>query len=201
MDKPLVLEFAQFLLKIGLWQWDQHLMGPIEAHFRTNYVEYEVGAMCCMVKLIGNNFVRSEEFLSLIEDSVRMRLNYMVKNEKPTEDFITIESIRHLTEGLSALGDGSRKRLFGLLKTMIILAHRSGRPLLTEDPRLLTQVVRLLCDFQIGVGTELHDIIQEAVSAAKFSGLSELSYLALCAAPEESKCISEANKAKLHQQI
>ena len=95
--------------------------------------------MCKMVKLIGNNFIKSEHFLSLIEDSMRMRLNHMVKNNLSTEELITIESLRSLTEGLSALGDVTKgKRLVNLLKTMVVLAQRDSRPLLIEDVRLLT---------------------------------------------------------------
>ena len=95
--------------------------------------------MCKMVKLIGNNFIKSEHFLSLIEDSMRMRLNHMVKNNLSTEELITIDSLRSLTEGLSALGDVTKgKRLVNLLKTMVVLAQRDGRPLLIEDVRLLT---------------------------------------------------------------
>ena len=95
--------------------------------------------MCKLVKLIGNNFTKSEHFLSLIEDTMRMRLNHMVKNNLSTEELITIDSLRSLTEGLSALSDATKgKRLVNLLKTMIVLAHRDGRSLLTEDVRLLT---------------------------------------------------------------
>ena len=95
--------------------------------------------MCKIVKLIGNNFIKSDHFLSLIEDSMRMRLNHMVKNDISTEELITIDSLRSLTEGLSALGDATKgKRLVTLLKTMVVLAHRDGRSLLTEDVRLLT---------------------------------------------------------------
>ena len=84
-----------------------------------------------MVKLIGNNFIKSEHFLSLIEDSMRMWLNHMVKNNLPTGELITIESLRSMTEGLSALSDATKgKRLVNLLKTMVVLAHRDGRPLL-----------------------------------------------------------------------
>ena len=109
-----------------------------------------------------------------------------------------MESVRNLTEGLSALSSGSHKKLFSLLKTMVILAHREGRPLLVQDTRLLVQVVRLLADFQVGCGTELKSIIQEAIDAASFQGLSELSYLAMCA---EETYVNEETKHKILSQI
>lgn len=170
MDKLVVLEFAKFLLKIGLWQWDQNLMTQIEHHFTQNYVEYQVDSMCKIVKLVGNNFQRSESLLSLIEDSIRMRLNHMIKNEKNTEDYITIEGIRNLTEGLDAYGSlVGTKRLMSLVKTMVILAHREDRPLLKQDAKLLTQVVRLLSDFQVKPGSELFEIVQEAIRDPSFT--------------------------------
>ena len=87
--------------------------------------------MCKMVKLVGNNFQRSESFLGLIEDSIRMRLNYMIKNDKETKDYIQIEGVRNLIEGLDAYSSlVGTKRLISLVKTMIILAHRNDRPLL-----------------------------------------------------------------------
>jgi len=42
-------------------------------------------------------------------------------------------------------------------------------------------VVRLLADFQVSCGDELKSIIKEAIDSAHFQGLSELSYLAMCA--------------------
>ena len=53
------------------------------------------------------------------------------------------------------MSDGSQKKLFSLLKTMVILAHRDGRNLMTEDPKLMAEVVSLLSDMQISVGAEL----------------------------------------------
>ena len=42
-----------------------------------------------MVKLIGSNYMKSKSFLNLIEGSLRMRLNHMVKQSKPTKEFIS----------------------------------------------------------------------------------------------------------------
>lgn len=33
IDKPVVLEFAEFFRQIGLWRWDQYLVRQIETHF------------------------------------------------------------------------------------------------------------------------------------------------------------------------
>lgn len=146
MDIAMVLNYAEFFLEVGLWRWDHNLMGQIDGHFMGNYVSYDVGQMCRLVKLIGHNFMQSGELLSLIEDSLKMHLNHLVKNGKGTEESITGENLHHLVEGLSALGDGSRKRMFSLLKTMVILAHREGRHLLSDDPKLLATFMSLLCD-------------------------------------------------------
>ena len=160
MDKLMALNFAIFLHKISLWQWDQKLMSQIEAHFTENYVQYEVDSMCKLVKLIGNNFQKSQSLLTLIDDSIRMRLNYMIKNEFKTEEFITGEDVRNLVEGLNAYSSMvGTKRLISLVKTMLILAHRDDRPLLASDTHLLTQVVRLLSDFKVKPGSELFEII------------------------------------------
>lgn len=63
-----------------------------------------------------------------------------------------MESVRDLTEGIDELGTASRKKLFTLLKTMIVLANREGRPLLVQDSKLLIEVVRLFTDFQVSCG-------------------------------------------------
>ena len=123
-------------------------------------MQYEVDSMCKLVKLIGNNFQRSQSLLTLIDDSIRMRLNYMIKNEIKTEEFITGEDVRNLVEGLNAYSSMvGTKRLISLVKTMLILAHRDDRPLLASDTHLLTQVVRLLSDFKVKPGSELFEII------------------------------------------
>ena len=127
-----------------------------------------------------------------------MRLNHMVKQSKATDDFISNQSLRDLTEGLSSLSDGSEsKKLFSLLKTMIILAHRNGRNLLKEDLHLLTKVVRLLCDFKVKPGVELYKIIQDVIGDSQFTGLSELSYLAMCCAENDQSYLSADSKAKI----
>ena len=53
------------------------------------------------------------------------------------------------------MSDGSHKKLFSLLKTMVILANRDGRNLMTEDTKLMAEVVTLLSDMHISVGAEL----------------------------------------------
>lgn len=45
----------------------------------------------------------------------------------------------------------------------------------------MAEVVSLLSDMQISVGSELKQIIAEAVEQASFNGIAELSYLALAA--------------------
>lgn len=102
MDKLIALKFAQFLLKIGLWQWDQTLMSQIEAHFSKNYIEYDVKAMCLLLNLVGQNFQKSEPTLQLINDSIRLRLNHVIKNDLQTSEMITVETVRNVVEGLSA---------------------------------------------------------------------------------------------------
>lgn len=46
--------------------------------------------MCKLVKLIGGNFIKSDDFLDLIEDSIKLRLQHYAKNEKSTEEHITV---------------------------------------------------------------------------------------------------------------
>ena len=163
MDKDQILDFAEFMQQIGLWHWDQMIMSQIEAHFSANYVQYDVTQMCRIVNLVGSNYLQSEDLLSLIEDSLKLRLNHMVKNELKTDEFITGQNLNSLAEGLSALGDASRKRLFSLMKTMVILAHRGGRKVLIDEQRLLVKFIKVLADMQVSVGKELKDIIDEAV--------------------------------------
>ena len=55
-----------------------------------------------------------------------MRLNYVVKSGDNWSDHFDVESISNLVDGLSTLGQASRKRLFSLVKTMVIVAYRDG---------------------------------------------------------------------------
>lgn len=119
--------------------------------------------MCRIVNLVGSNYLQSEDLLSLIEDSLKLRLNHMVKNELKTDEFITGQNLNSLAEGLSTLGDAGRKSLFSLMKTMVILAHRGDRKVLIDEQRLLVKFIKVLADMQIGVGKELKNIIDEAV--------------------------------------
>ena len=112
--------------------------------------------MSKIVFLAGHNYQRSDELLATIEDTIRMRINYLLRHEKPVSDVITADVLRNLIEGLSALSLGSKKSIFSLLKTMVILCHREGNAILSSDARLLTQFVALLCDFELSVGKELH---------------------------------------------
>ena len=104
IDKKDVLEFAEFFREVGLWQWEQHLITQIEAHFSANFVSYDVKAMCKLMKLIGGNYIKSDTFLSLIEDSLRLRLQHFAKHSVSTESQINVETVRDFTEGLNLLG-------------------------------------------------------------------------------------------------
>ena len=211
MEKDMALDFAEFFQKIGLWHWDQMLMGQIESTFTANYVQYDVQQMCRIVNLAGNNFLKSDDLLALIEDSLKLRLNHMIKNELKTEECITGKCLTDLTNGLSALGNAKQKRLFSLVKTMVILAKRDGRQVLVDEERLLVKFVKVLADMQISVGQELRAIIDEAVESklqegavanwdrVKFSGLWELSHLALLT--KEKSYMSEETQSKLLKAI
>ena len=147
--------------------------------------------MCKIVKLIGNNFQRSEELLRLIDDSIRMQLNHMIKHDKKTEEYITSTGVLCLIQGLDAYSSLlGTKRLISLAKTMVILAQRDNRPLLLENGQILVHLVRLLADLQVKPGNELFSTIQDAIQNQtgyflNRASLGDLSHLLLCSSGSE----------------
>ena len=69
-----------------------------------------------IVKLIGYNFEKSESFLTLLEDSLKVRVSHAIKSKEPME--INIQGLLDLTEGMSVLGQ-KRPRLIALLKRIL----------------------------------------------------------------------------------
>ena len=57
-----------------------------------------------LTHLVGCNFVKSEPLLSLIEDSLRMRLNYVVKNEEQLDQHYDAATMLQLSNALLQLG-------------------------------------------------------------------------------------------------
>ena len=76
------------------------------------------------MKLIAYNHIKDENFLSLIEESLNLRVTHSLKNKEPLG--ITSDDMKNLTEGMSVKSI-ARKRLNTLLKTMIILEARKGQ--------------------------------------------------------------------------
>ena len=98
-------------------------MVQIQDHFRRNYIDYELPSLCILVKLIGYNHMKDEKFLSLIEESLNLRVTHSLKSKEQLG--ITSNDVKNLTEGMSVKSI-SRKRLNTLLKTIIILEARKG---------------------------------------------------------------------------
>jgi hypothetical protein len=157
-------------------------MGQLHSHFERNSIDYEMPKLCTLVKLIGSNHQKHEGFLSLIEETINMRVQHSLKSDSSLD--LTSEAMKNLTEGMSRLSM-SRKRMNTLLKTVIILEARKGRNMLAQDRRLCLQTLMLLADFDISVGKELKEILGEAAKVT-YSGhmesisTDELSYLSLC---------------------
>ena len=121
------LQFAEFFRQIGLWNWNLNLMGQLHSHFERNSIDYEMTKLCTLVKLIGSNHKKDEGFLSLIEETVNMRVQHSLKSDSQLD--LSTDAMKDLTEGMSRLSM-SRKRMNTLLKTIIILEARKGRNML-----------------------------------------------------------------------
>ena len=135
-------------------------MAQIENNFATNFVQYDISQISKLVYLTGNNYMKSEPFLALIEDSLRMRLNFIVKNAgadgQKWSDYYDAQTVGLLVDGLGALGQAQRKRLFSLVKTMVILAHRDAEhQVLLDEPGLLVKFLKTLSDMEVSAGSEL----------------------------------------------
>jgi hypothetical protein len=77
----------------------------IKQHFSKHYYRYSFDDLCRLVKLIGYNHQKNDEFLSIIEDTIKIR----VGEENENLD-ISKESLKDLVEGMS-VASVNRKRL------------------------------------------------------------------------------------------
>jgi hypothetical protein len=77
----------------------------IKTHFAKHYFKYNFEELCSLVKLIGYNHQKNDEFLSMIEDSLKIRIDAGIEQLGATK-----ESLKDLIEGVS-VGSMSRKRM------------------------------------------------------------------------------------------
>jgi len=82
-----VLDFADFFNTIGIWYWNTTLSRQIQDHYKKNFHSYSVKTICRLVKLMGYNFTKSEEFFSLIEDTLTIQTNHVLQNQ----DFASLD--------------------------------------------------------------------------------------------------------------
>ena len=126
ISKPIVLQFATFLKDLGLWYWNTNLVQMMKNHFAKHYFKYNFEELCRLVKLIGYNHQKNDEFLSMIEDSLKIRID-----AGPDQLGVTKESLKDLIEGIS-VGSVSRKRMNAQLRKLLKLQPH----LFESDPKL-----------------------------------------------------------------
>lgn len=130
--------------------------------------------------MIAYNHVRDEQFLSMIEDAICVRVATNLKQKKPLG--FNQASMMALTEGMSVLGV-YRKPLVDLLKRLLIEQDANKDFLINANPQLCLQVINFLDDFEVELSDKLRAILNSAVIKShvkqdRFT-LRELSYLAL----------------------
>lgn len=184
MDKDKVIfEYLEFLKDLGLWYWNTTLIGQMEDHFRQNFFLFDLDQLSRLTRLIAYNFDKSEEFITLIEDSIKVRLSHAIKAGEPIE--ISLEGMLALTEGISMLSI-RRPRLLALLKRILIemdTGNAHSHPL-AQSGQLLVQTLNLFSDFDVSAGSKLSTLLDSALSDVHLPmdafGVKDLSYLALC---------------------
>ena len=138
----------------------------IKTHFAKHYFKYNFEELCRLVKLIGYNHQKNDEFLSMIEDSLKIRI------DSGSEQLgVTKESLKDLIEGIS-VGSVSRKRMNAQVRKLLKLQVH----LFEQDPKLTIQAVALLSDYDLGK----NDVLNSAVlSNLQNFTIDELSYATL----------------------
>ena len=75
----LILDYADFLNELGLWQWERDLIDGLKHSFKTSMWEYKEKTICRLLKLVALNFKKDEEFVGLIEDALCLRVATSLK--------------------------------------------------------------------------------------------------------------------------
>ena len=136
------------------------------------------------VRLLSYNFNKNDEFITLIEDSIKIRLSHAIKSGEPLN--VSLDGMLALTEGLSVLAI-RRPRMLTLLKR-ILLEEQSANAhstMLCQSPKLFLQTASLLSDYDTTTTGKLSTLFERALlevhlPSEAFS-VTELSHLSLCA--------------------
>jgi len=116
--------------------------------------------MCRLLKLVAHNHKKDDEFISMIEDALCLRVATSLKEKLPVA--IDAQSMLNLTEGMSILSR-SRKPLNDLLKRLLLEQDAKGDNFINLNPKLCLQVASLIDDFEIVISSKLRDILDTAI--------------------------------------
>jgi len=110
--------------------------------------------LCRLFRLLSYNFDKNDEFITLIEDSIKIRLSHAIKSKEPLN--VSVEGMLALTEGLSVLGQ-RRPRLLALLKRILVEEEsvNAHSTMFCKSGRLLVQTASLFSDYEVPVAGKL----------------------------------------------
>ena len=111
------MDYAEFLKELGLWMWDKELVEGLKQSFQNSMWEFNEKAMCRLLKLVAHNHKNDDQFISMIEDALCLRVASSLKEKLPLS--VDVDAMLNLTEGMSVLSR-SRKPLNDLLKRLLL---------------------------------------------------------------------------------
>jgi hypothetical protein len=175
------MDYAEFLNELGLWMWDKELIEGLKQSFKNSMWEFNEKAMCRLLKLVAHNHKKDDQFISMIEDALCLRVATSLKEKLPVA--VDADSMLYLTEGMSVLSR-SRKPLNDLLKRLLLQQDAQGDNFINLNPRLCLQVASLIDDFEVVISTKIREILNTAIVESHIKpgnfSLKDLSYIALC---------------------
>lgn len=162
MTREMQLQFLLFLKDAGLWYWNTPLISFLDSNFRSDFESYSFGDICTVVKLVGYNHQKSDEFYTKIEDCLKVHLEYGTQ--------LPSDTLKDLIEG-AHIGSISRKRLNQQISRALATHQLS-------DMKQVVSAVKLLSDYDI---RGPHELLNTTVKEnPKLFSLEDLSVLLMC---------------------
>lgn len=134
----------------------------LDSNFRSDFESYSFGDICTVVKLVGYNHQKSDEFYTKIEDCLKVHLEYGTQ--------LPSDTLKDLIEG-AHIGSISRKRLNQQISRALATHQLS-------DMKQVVSAVKLLSDYDI---RGPHELLNTTVKEnPKLFSLEDLSVLLMC---------------------
>lgn len=118
MDKKVdIFDYMEFTKDLGLWYWNNNLIEMVRDYFSKNFHDYDMNQLSRLIKIVAYNHEKSDEILTIIEDSMKIRVTHSIKTGEALD--MDNDGLLALTEGIAVLGI-RRTRMVSLLKRILL---------------------------------------------------------------------------------